>query len=85
MKHCIVLLQDDWNEYGVEWNGLIPNHNENFDEANTVVIEEFENILSPQEMSDLEGELSRLNPNQALSEEVLIEQFVTAKIFMHSV
>ena len=66
----------------MEWDGPVPIET---DDENTVVINEVNNILSTQEIPGLEEQLSRLNPTRALCEDILIDQFITAKMFIHSV
>ena len=56
----------DWNDYGIDWDGPIPLSSE---ENNIDLVDEIENLLSPSEISDLQEQLLQANPTQSLDQD----------------
>ena len=54
------------------------------DDDNTVVVRRTEGALSPEQKADLDAQLSSINPTMSLTEELLVHQFTTTKIFVGS-
>lgn len=48
------------------------------------VVEEIDEILSPQQKNELKQELLSINPSLSLEEDVLINQFAAAKRYVYS-
>lgn len=67
----------DWDDYGIEWNGPTP--------LETVIVDEIDDTMSPQQQADLDGKLSEINPTMAINEDMLINQFTVAKMFIHQI
>ena len=49
-----------------------------------VTVPQTDDILSAEQKTDLDSRLSAINPGLSMKEELLIHQFTTAKIFVHS-
>lgn len=47
-------------------------------------MDEINNFLSPDERADLNEQLEEVNPSMTTDENVLLNQFMTAKIFIHT-
>ena len=70
----------DWDDYGVEWGGPIPG--EPF--VDTVVVEEINELLTQNQKAELDAEIGPINPSCSAVEELLLNQFSTAKKFVMS-
>ncbi len=67
------------NNYGVEIGGIL-DHDET-----AVHVEEIEdNIISIQHRAKLKEILATINPNDSLSEELLVQEYSAARQFVHS-
>ena len=63
----------------MEWEGPVPCID--IDEDNTVTVQQTDDVLSTDQKADLD---TLINPGLSMSEDLLINQFTTAKIFVHS-
>ena len=51
-------------------------------EENTVTVQEISEILSTQQIEELTGEVSQMNPTQLLDDGLLLLQYVVAKRYV---
>ena len=72
----------DWDDYGIDWDGPIPHVNA--DDDNTVVVQVTDDVLSLEQKTNLNTQLSLINPTMSMTEELLVNQFTKAKMFVHS-
>ena len=49
-----------------------------------MVVEEIEEILCEEQKADLDDQLSAINPTLSMIESLLVNQFATARTFIHS-
>ena len=48
------------------------------------MVEEIDDILSAEQKADLDDQLSSINPTLSLTESLLVNQYATAKAFIHT-
>ena len=48
------------------------------------MVEEIEDILSVEQKADFDDQLSSISPTLSLTESLLVNQFATAKAFIHT-
>ena len=74
---CSSLVQVNWDNFGVDWEGPIP-----LDEDNTVTVEELEDLLSDTQKQHLKESLAPLL-GSTFSQESMLAQFLLAKSYVH--
>lgn len=67
--------------YGIDWDGPIPLGEF---QNGTVVVDEIQSVLSHEQRLHLDEEMLEVNPTQSLAQEILVNQFVKAKLMIHS-
>ena len=82
IQNCIVFndVLQDWDDYGIDWAGPVPIDHD----ADTVELDNIEEILSTEQRSELEREIHMANTSCSIAEDVLVHQYSTAKSFVQS-
>ncbi len=70
----------DWDDYGIDWNGPVPSTDPY---TNTVVVQEVEELLTEDQKTQLDAEVGPINPS-CLVEEILLNHFSAAKRYVLS-
>ncbi len=58
----------DWDDYGIDWNGPVPSTDPY---TNTVVVQEVEELLTEDQKTQLDAEVGPIDPS-CLVEEILL-------------
>jgi hypothetical protein len=74
----LLSLQINWEEFGVDFSSPVSLENEG-----TVIIEQSADVLSDEEKHVLQQQLHDIDT--VLTEENLLENFIIAKLFVHTV
>ncbi len=70
----------DWDDYGIDWNEPVPSTDPY---TNTVVVQEVEALLTEDKKTQLDAEVSPINPS-CLDKEILLNHFSAAKRYVLS-
>lgn len=73
----VCFVQDDWDQYGVDYGGPVPLDND----ENTVIVDEIDEMLSPEEKSELRHHLENLQTD-VFSQRDLLSEYLFARGFV---
>ena len=77
VHQSICFVQDDWDQYGVDYGGPVPLD----DDENIVIVNEIDEMLSLEEKSDLRHHLENLQTD-IFSQRDLLSEYLFARGFV---